>query len=185
MRSRRSSRCRCRSRTAAAVHASRRRRRPSTSRCPTRSARSSPGSSTTSGWTVASAGRRRRARVPISRATSRVLFRRFVSFGEDVTRAYIDAHRGARHPAPARRRQGVSRPRGSGDDPRRARGDRVARRRAVGVRDAEGIALRDRRRAAARVPAPVRRASIRSGFRRSSAATPARSSRSPASRRRT
>ena len=60
-------------------------------------------------------------------------------------------HRGARHPAPARRRQGVSRPRGSRDRSRGARGDRVARRRAVGVRDAEGVALRDRRRGAARV----------------------------------
>ena len=67
---------------------------------------------------------------------------------------------------------------------RGARGDRVAGRRAVGVRDAEGIAVRDRRRASARVPAPLRRRSIRSGSRRSWAATPGRSSRSPANRRR-
>ena len=67
--------------------------------------------------------------------------------------------RGARHPAPARRRQGVPRPRRGRDHSRGARRDRVAGRRAVGVRDAEGLALRDRRRAPARVPAAVRRVS--------------------------
>ena len=69
-------------------------------------------------------------------------------------------HRGARHPAPARRRQGVSRSRRGRDDPRGAGGHRMARRRAVGVRDA----ARDRSSPiddehAARVPASVRRAS--------------------------
>ena len=64
--------------------------------------------------------------------------------------------RGARHPARAGRRQGVSRTRGDRGDPRRAGGDRVARRRAVGVRDAARPVLRDRRRGAARLGLPVR-----------------------------
>ena len=63
--------------------------------------------------------------------------------------------RGARHSASAGRRQSVPRTRRGGNDPRRTRGDRVAGRRAVGVRDLEGIAVRDRRRAAARVPSSV------------------------------
>ena len=48
-------------------------------------------------------------------------------------------HRGARHPAPARRRQGVPRSRRGRDDPRGAGGHRMARRRAVGVRDAARV----------------------------------------------
>ena len=90
--------------------------------------------------------------------------------------------RRARHPASARRRQGVPRSRRSRDDSRRAGGDRVAGRRAVGVRDAQRLALRHRRRAAARVPSslrrvpsvPHRRRAGRQLRRRSSRSTPSR-----------
>ena len=155
----------------------------SRTRCPTRSARYIA-------WLIdpttrlAGAGTRCRrhasSRVPIQPRHIAMLFRRFVELRRRRHAPVHRRHRGARHPASARRRQGVSRPRRSRDDPRGAGRHRVARRRAVGVRDAEGLAVRHRRRAPARVQAPVRAASIRSGFRRSSAATPARSSRSRA-----
>ena len=84
-------------------------------------------------------------RVPIQPRHIAILFRRFVSFGEDVTRKVHQRHRSARRAALARGRKGLSRPRRSGDDSGRFGGHRVARRRAVGVRDAEGFTLRDRR----------------------------------------
>ena len=59
--------------------------------------------------------------------------------------------RSARHSAPAGRRQDVPRARGSRCHSHGADRDRVARRRAVGVRDAARPAVRDRRRGAARI----------------------------------
>ena len=107
---------------------------PSRSRCPTRSARSSRGSST-----------RAAGRSPNGRATSRSTIRgtahlpavpplRQLADGRDA--ALRRRARGARRPAPARRRQGVPRPRRGRDASRGARRDRVAGRRAVGLRDA-------------------------------------------------
>ncbi len=90
-----------------------------------------------------------------------ILFRRFMHFGEDVTRRLRRRARGARRAASARRRQVVPRPRGSRDDSRRAGGDRVARRRAVGLRDAARRAVRDRRRDAARLSPSRTSVSIR------------------------
>ena len=88
-----------------------------------------------------------------------ILFRRFLSFGEDVTRPYVQAleARGVRHLLVGGksfhdREEVETHPRGAG-------GDRVAGRRAVGVRDAARRAVRDRRRGAARVEAALRRLS--------------------------
>ena len=86
-----------------------------------------------------------------------ILFRRFVSFGEDVTRPYVDAHRGARHPAPAGRRQVVSRPRGGRR--RFARRSPPSSGRTTSCRCSprcSGSAVRDRRRAPVRVPGTLR-----------------------------
>ena len=58
--------------------------------------------------------------MPIQPRHIAILFRRFTSFGEDVTRPYIDAIEAREHSASARRRQGLPRTRRSRDDPRRA-----------------------------------------------------------------
>ena len=104
-----------------------------------------------SGWTVTE----RRAepdadgptlgRVPIDARHICVLFRRFESFGTDVTRAYVHAleARGIRHllvGGPWLPRAGRGR-----HDAGRACGRGMAGRRAVGVRDPARIALRHRR----------------------------------------
>ncbi len=121
------------------------------------SARSSPGwSIRANGWRSPSAAGWRRA----ARADPAAAHRRAVPPVRQLRRGRHAAlhrrHRSARHSASARRRQGVSRPRRGRNDACGARGDRMARRRAVGLRDAQGIALRDRRCASARVPASVR-----------------------------
>ncbi len=159
--SRRSSCCRCPSRTGSGASPATRSR----NRCRTPSARSCTGCVTESGWTVTE----RTARdelpmpVPIEPRHVCILFRRFLHFGAGRDAAVRRRARSARRPAPARRRQVVPRPRGGGNDSRGARRHRVARRRAVGVRDAARRALRDRRRDAARVPPPSSGRSIRSG----------------------
>ena len=116
-------------------------------------------------------------RVPLRPRHIAILFRRFVSFGDDVTRAVRRRDRGARHSAPARRRQGVPRPRGSRDDSRGARGHRVARRRAVGVCDAARARSSRSTTSTCSSSGIASARFIRSGFRRSSAAIPGRSSR--------
>ena len=92
--SRRSWRCRCRSRTRSASS----RRGRSNSRCRTPSAPTWIGWCSRSGWKVTE---RRNAdtRVPIEARHICILFRRFVSYGEDVTPPYVDAleARGIRH----------------------------------------------------------------------------------------
>ena len=110
-----------------------------------------------SGWTVTTR-QAPRTPVPVQAGHVCILFRRFVSFGTDVTRAYVDAleARGVRHLLVGRPR--LPRSRGDRDAARRAGRDRVARRRAVGVRHAARRAVRDRRRRAARVPASLSRA---------------------------
>ena len=107
-----------------------------------------------SGWKVTE--RSGEAPVAVSAKHICLLFRRFISWQNDVTRPYVEALEARGDPAPARRRQGVSRARGSRGHPRGARRDRVARRRAVGVRDAARAVLRHRRRGAARMDASLR-----------------------------
>ena len=110
---------------------------------------------TESGWTVTERSGGSPVRVPPAKHIC-LLFRRFISFGEDVTRR-TSRTRGPRHPPRARRRQDLSRPRGGRNHPGGARRDRVAGRRAVGVRDVAGCAVRDRRRGAVRMEAALRR----------------------------
>ena len=90
--SRPSSCCRSRRRTASATSPALR----STRRCPTRSARSS------TGWCTRAAGRSAigaAAPMPVQAGHVCLLFRRFVSFGTDMTRGYVDAleARGVKH----------------------------------------------------------------------------------------
>ena len=143
------------------------------SRCPTRSARSSTGWCSQSGWTVTERQRPRDAgagaaapRLPAVPALRELRHRRDARVRGRA--------RGARRQAPARRRPGVPRPRGNRDAARRAGRHRVAGRPAVGLCDAAGRAVRDRRRGAARVPPSLRRRrSIRSASRRTLPDAPA------------
>ena len=157
----------------APFRAGRARRSPRSSRCRCRgptatTARSSTGRSSDSlpdavgafvDWLVTRAAGRVTERERAGRRACRVaarhvclLFRRFRSFGDDVTRPYVRALE-ARASAPrAGRRQLVPRARGGGGAAQRARRDRAARRRAGGLRDAARPALRARRRRAARLP---------------------------------
>ena len=66
---------------------------PSRSRCPTPSARSSTGWCTESGWTVTERTTRDELpiAVPIQPRHVCILFRRFLHFGDDVTRPYVEA----------------------------------------------------------------------------------------------
>ena len=70
----------------------------SRSHCPTRSAPTSSGWCEHSGWTVTER-RDPGRRVPLEARHICLLFRRFVSYGEDITRAYVDAleARGVKH----------------------------------------------------------------------------------------
>jgi hypothetical protein len=88
--------------------------------------------------------------VPLQARHICLLFRRFVSYDEDVTRSYVQAleARGVPHLLIGGR---TFHNRAEVNPSRRAGGHRMAGRRAVGVCDAAGIALRDRRRRAARV----------------------------------
>ena len=83
--SRRSSRCRCPSRTSGGTSA----RPRSSSRCPARSARSSTGWCSESGWKVTE----RSGEDPVAVSAKHVclLFRRFISWQNDVTRPYVEA----------------------------------------------------------------------------------------------
>ena len=163
--SRPSLRCRCREPYGSAE---RRQRSQSSSRCPMRSARSSTGCSTRA------AGRSPSATAHETRCRSRprhvcLLFRRFTSFGDGHHARLRPGARSARHPAPAGRRQVVSRPRRGRDPARGADRDRVAGRRAVGVRHAARVAVRDRRRGAAEYRAQLRALPSVSACRRASA----------------
>ena len=105
-----------------------------------------------SGWHGARRRDRRRRRAARSRpATSACCSAASSTTRTDVTRAYVRGARVARRAAPARRRQGVPRARGGRRAAHGAHGDRVARRRAVGVRDAARPVLRHRRRGPARL----------------------------------
>ena len=151
-RSHRSWRCRCRSRTASATC----RRWQIEKSLPDAVGAFVDWLVHESGWRVTER-QAPRTPVPVQPGHVCLLFRRFVSFGTDVTRAVCGRARSARRPPPAGRRPGVSRSRGDRDAARGAGGDRVAGRRAVGVCDAPRRAVRDRRRGAARVPPPVPR----------------------------
>ena len=129
-------------------------RRDRASRCPTQSARSSTGSSTRAAGGHRAQRRRRPSRCQRQAHLPAVPPLRQLADGRDA--AVRRGARGARHSARAGRRQGVPRARRGRGDPRGARRDRVAGRRAVGVRDAARTVLRDRRRGAARVGAPLR-----------------------------
>ena len=107
-----------------------------------------------SGWKVSERRNGAPELVPVEARHVCILFRRFVKFTDDITRPLRGRARGARHPAPARRRPVLPRSRGGRDAARGARGHRVARRCAERVRDAAGRALRARRGGAARVLAP-------------------------------
>ena len=100
-----------------------------------------------SGWTVRGARRaragRRAPRLPAVPALPALPRRRHAALRARA--------RGAPHPARARRRPLVPRPRGGDRAAQRARRDRVARRRALGLRDAARPVLRAQRRRAARV----------------------------------
>ena len=107
-----------------------------------------------SGWKVTERERPGEA-LPISARHVCLLFRRFTSWGEDVTRPYVEALEARGIPAPPGRRPLLPPPRRGREPAHGAGGGRVARRRAVRVRDAQGPALRHRRRGAGRVPAAV------------------------------
>ena len=96
------------------------------------------------------------APVPVQPRHVCLLFRRFVSFGTDMTRGLRGRTRSAGHQPPARRRAGVPRPRGNRNAPRRAGRRRMAGRSVVGVCDAARRAVRDRRRGTARVSPSLR-----------------------------
>ena len=64
-----------------------------------------------------------------------LLFRRFVSYGQDMTRPYVRALEARAHPASARRRTVVSQSRGDRDAARGAERNRMAGGRAVGICD--------------------------------------------------
>ena len=125
-----------------------------------------PSARSSTGWSKERLDSRPSARaslVPVEARHVCLLFQRFQSFGDDITRPYVRALEARRIPHVLVGGRSLPRARRGRRHPQRAHRDRVARRRALGLRHvARAVLLPVRRRAAASGASTVRHRCIRS-----------------------